>query len=62
MKNKTPSEKLTDSQYELARMSNMPMETEDQCEAIRKYEAQCEADTKQHSRDQKEDADEQVGQ
>jgi hypothetical protein len=62
MKNKTPSDKLTDSQYDLARMSNMPMDTEEQCEAIRKYEAQCLDDTERHEREQKEDADEQLGQ
>jgi hypothetical protein len=56
-----PSDKLTDSQYELANMSNMPMDTEEQRNAIRGYEKQCLADTRRHEYDQERDLEEQVG-
>ena len=57
-----PSDKLTDSQYDLANMSNMPMETEADCAAIRRYEKQCLADGDGHETEQREEAEEQVGQ
>lgn len=56
-----PSDKLTESQYELAVISNLAMKTEKECAAIRKYEKQCLADTEAHEAQQQEDCDEQVG-
>ncbi len=55
-------EQLTDSEYELARLSNMPTETTAQCEAVRIYARQCVTDGEQHDAEQAEDASEQVGQ
>ncbi|MGA2180054.1 MAG: hypothetical protein ABSH15_10795 [Verrucomicrobiota bacterium] len=57
-----PSDKLTDSEYQLAQLSNMSTNTRKQCAAVRKYARQCEADGEKHAAEQEEDAEEQVGQ
>jgi hypothetical protein len=53
--------KLEDDEYELARLSNMPVETPAQRLAVKKYAQQCDEDGEQNDAEQQEEADEQVG-